>query len=131
MQRTRSLLSAQIGRQVVRSRRGWSPAFVQYPERQTPVSIYSGNAAAGAIGGLAKLREADVDIPFSLGYLLALAGLGYGAWLCLLHAAKYDAESIRAEIAASRAARTRGHSEAIVEYQGVDQAGRISQSPVA
>jgi hypothetical protein len=79
------------------------------------------------------LREADVDILFSLGYLLALAGLGYGAWLCFLHAAKYDAESLRADIAASRGACTRGHShsETIVEYQGVDQAGRISQSPVA
>jgi len=70
-----------------------------------------------------------VDILFSLGYLLALAGLGYGAWLCFLHAAKYDVESLRADIAASRTTRARGHSETIVEYQGVDQAGRISQSP--
>jgi hypothetical protein len=34
-----------------------------------------------------------MDILLSLGQLLALAGLGYGAWLCFLHAGKYDAES--------------------------------------
>lgn len=72
-----------------------------------------------------------MNILFFLGELLALAGLAYGAWLCFLHAGKYDAESLRADIAVSRAARTRGHSEIIVEYQGVDRAGRISQSPVA
>ena len=72
-----------------------------------------------------------MDILFSLGQLLALAGLGYGAWRCFLHAGKYDAESLRADIAASRAASTRGHPETIGEYQGVDQAGRISGSPVA
>lgn len=31
-----------------------------------------------------------MDALFSLGQLLALAGLGYGAWLCFLHAGKYD-----------------------------------------
>ena len=72
-----------------------------------------------------------MGILFSLGQWLALAGLGYGAWLCFLHAGKYDAESMRADIAASRAARTRGHPETIVDYQDVDQGGRISQLPVA
>ena len=62
------------------------------------------------------MRESDVDILFSLGQLLVLAGLGYGAWLCFLHAAKYDAESLRADIAASRTTRMRGHSETIVDY---------------
>ena len=78
------------------------------------------------MGGIAKLREIDMDILFFLGELLALAGLGYGAWLCFLHTGKYDAESLHADIAASRAARTRGHSETIVESQGNDQAGRIA-----
>lgn len=87
--------------------------------------------AVDSIGGLAELGDADMDILFSLGQWLVLAGLGYGAWLCFLHAGKYDAESLRADIAASRGARTRGHSETIVEHQGVDQAGRFSQSPVA
>jgi len=64
-----------------------------------------------------------LDILFSLGQLLALAGLGYGALLCFLHAGKYDAESLRPDIAASRATRTGGHSQIIVEYQGVDEAG--------
>ena len=72
-----------------------------------------------------------MDILFSLGQLLVLAGLGYGAWLCFLVAGKHDVENLRADIAASRAARTRGHSEPIGEYQGVEQAGRISQTPVA
>lgn len=72
-----------------------------------------------------------MDILFSLGQWLALAGLGYGAWLCSLHAGKYDAESLRSDIAASCAARTRGHSETIVDRQGIDRAGRISQSPLA
>ena len=72
-----------------------------------------------------------MDILFSLGQLLMLAGLGYGAWRCFLLAGKYDVDSLHADIAASRAARTRGHPETIGEYQGVDQAGRISQSPVA
>mgnify|MGYP001613154616 CR=1 FL=1 len=72
-----------------------------------------------------------MDILFFLGELLVLAGLAYGAWLCFLHAGQYDSESLRADIAASRAAGTRGHSETIVDYQGVNQAGRISQSPIA
>ena len=55
-----------------------------------------------------------MDILFSLGQSLALAGLGYAAWLCFLHAGKYDAESLRADITASLAARTRGHSEIIL-----------------
>ena len=67
-----------------------------------------------------------MDILFSLGQPLALAGLGYGAWLCFLHAGKYDAKSLRADITALLAARTRG-SETIVEFQGVDEAGRISR----
>jgi hypothetical protein len=68
-----------------------------------------------------------MDILFSLAQLLALAGLGYGAWRCFLLAGKYDADSLRADIATSRAARTRGHSEAIVEHRGVDQADRIAK----
>jgi hypothetical protein len=52
-----------------------------------------------------------MDILSSLGLLLALAGLGYGAWRCFLVAGKYDAESLSADIAASRAARALGHSE--------------------
>ncbi|HXF68041.1 MAG TPA: hypothetical protein VNK67_15260 [Burkholderiales bacterium] len=71
-----------------------------------------------------------MDILFSLGQLLALAGLGYGAWLCFLHAGKYDAESLRADIAASRAARTRGHSETVVDDRGIEQAEGISRPPV-
>lgn len=67
-----------------------------------------------------------MDMLFYLGELLALAALGYGAWLCFLHVGEYDAESLRADIAASRAARTRGHTEPIVDYQGNDQAGRSS-----
>ena len=71
-----------------------------------------------------------MDILFSLGQFLALAALGYAIWLCFLHAGKYDAESLRADIATSRAARTRGHSETIVDYQGNDQAGGIAKSLV-
>ena len=72
-----------------------------------------------------------MDILFALGQLLVLAGLGYGAWLCFLVAGRHDAETLRADIAASRASRTRGQPETVGEYQGIDQAGRISQSPVA
>jgi hypothetical protein len=68
-----------------------------------------------------------MDILFFLAQLLALAGFGYGTWLCFLHAGKYDADSLRADIATSRVARTRGHSETIVEHQGVDQADRIAK----
>jgi len=76
------------------------------------------------------LREADVDILLTLGQSLAVAGLGYAAWLSFLHAGKYDAESLRADIEASRAACTRGQVETRHEYHRVDQVSRISQSPV-
>lgn len=71
-----------------------------------------------------------MDILFSLGQLLALAGLGYGAWRCFLLAGKYDAESLRADIAGSRAARTHGQAETGLEHRSTDQAGRIWQPPV-
>lgn len=67
-----------------------------------------------------------MDMLFFLGGLLALAGLAYGAWLCFLHAGEFDEESLRADIAASRAARARGHAETIVGCRGNDQAGRNS-----
>jgi hypothetical protein len=67
-----------------------------------------------------------MDILFSLGQLLVLAGLGFCGWRCFLEAGKYDADSLRADIATSRVARTRGHSETIVEHQGFDHSDRIA-----
>lgn len=77
------------------------------------------------------MREADVDVLLTLGQSLAVAGLGYGIWISLLHAGKYDAESLRADIEASRSACTRGQVETRREYPHVEPAGRISRSPAA
>jgi hypothetical protein len=58
-----------------------------------------------------------MDTLFFLGQLLALGGLGYGAWRCFLLAGKYDADSLRADIAASPAAGRRGHSETLAHQR--------------
>lgn len=51
-----------------------------------------------------------MDTLFVLGQIASLAGLAYGGWLCLVHAGRYDAESMRADEAASRLAQVRGHA---------------------
>jgi len=45
----------------------------------------------------------------AIGQLICLTALAYGAWLCFVHAGRYDADSLHADRAASRNARTRGH----------------------
>ena len=52
-----------------------------------------------------------MDELFVLGQLVCLGALAYGAWICLVHAGKYDAESLRLDDAVSRTARARGHAE--------------------
>ncbi|MGE5522195.1 MAG: hypothetical protein ACM3SS_00660 [Rhodospirillaceae bacterium] len=51
-----------------------------------------------------------MDALFLLGQIASLAGLAYGAWLCFVHAGRYDAESMHADEAASRMAQVRGHA---------------------
>jgi hypothetical protein len=51
-----------------------------------------------------------MDILFCLYQLLGWSVLGYGAWQCLLIAGKYDAESLRADLAGSSGAHRRGHA---------------------
>ena len=56
------------------------------------------------------------DAIFFIGTLIALAGLGYGAWQCFLIAVIYDADNVQADIAASRTARSRGHAETTADF---------------
>jgi hypothetical protein len=49
-----------------------------------------------------------------------IAGIASGAWLCLVHAGRYDAEALRADEAASREAQVRGHVE--TAYPSIDLA---------
>jgi hypothetical protein len=52
-----------------------------------------------------------MDTLFLIGQVAWIAGLAYGAWLCFVHAGRYDAESLRADEAASRDAQVRAHVE--------------------
>jgi hypothetical protein len=54
-----------------------------------------------------------MDALIVIGQLTCIAGLAYGAWLCFVHAGRYDAESLHADEAASRDAHVRGHAEVI------------------
>lgn len=49
---------------------------------------------------------------FLIGQIACIAGLAYGAWLCFVHAGRYDAETMRSDEVASRNAQVRGHVEA-------------------
>ena len=61
---------------------------------------------------------------FSLGELLALAALGYGAWLSFRYAGKYDFDRLPADIVTSHSAPTRGPLEHVADYRGNDQVGK-------
>lgn len=52
-----------------------------------------------------------MDTIFVIGQAACIAGLAYGAWVCFREASRYDADTARADAAASRAARTRGHTQ--------------------
>ena len=56
-----------------------------------------------------------MDTLIFVGQLACLAGLAYGAWICLCCAGKYDAETARADVSASRSSRTRAHLEPPVQ----------------
>jgi len=52
-----------------------------------------------------------MDILAFIGQTLFLLGLGYGGWACLVCAGLYDAESVEADVRASRAAAARSHAD--------------------
>ena len=57
-------------------------------------------ASALEVTNIADLKkEIDMDILFSIGQLLALAGIAYGAYLCFPSVRKFDAPS-RTDVAA-------------------------------
>jgi len=51
-----------------------------------------------------------MDALFSILQIICLVALACGAWMCLLHAGRYDADRLRADRAAPRIARLRGHA---------------------
>jgi hypothetical protein len=62
-----------------------------------------------------------MDALILLGQLICLAGIAYGAWICLACAGRYNAENAHADAAASRAARTRGHALPVILIEPVNR----------
>ncbi len=68
-----------------------------------------------------------MDIGLYIGSAVFIALLTAGAWLCFTHAGRYDAESLQADVAASREASIRAHrspppARAANDYHRLDRA---------
>jgi hypothetical protein len=71
-----------------------------------------------------------MDELFLLGQLICVAGIAYGAWVCLACAGRYNAESALADAAASRAAQTRGHALPVILIEPVNRTSVSTEASI-
>jgi hypothetical protein len=88
------------------------------------------NAEDNSCGAVTILKGESMDALFLLGQLICLAGLAYGAWICLACAGRYNAESAHADAAASRAAHTRGHAQPVILIEPVNRTTESTEASV-
>jgi hypothetical protein len=72
-------------------------AIAVHAQEASPAAVVLDAHLMHTLGGI------SVDVLFVLGQLLCIGMLAYGAWTCLVHTGRYDVESLRCEVLASRA----------------------------